>query len=173
LFYGKTSGIPTASSWLFTLRYERLILGKVSAFAAETAEGDRFAGQDPKWSTDLGGKYEFLDSRESQLSTETGYRYSRIRYFTEARTRDYHYGRFFFEGGHALSPTVWAKASIEFLHNFTDNSQWQLSGDASLSVFLNEIFSLKTSYSLKYDHSPAIGKRRKDTLLTAALVAKF
>lgn len=171
--YGKTGKVPSASSYMLTLRYERELFGQVSAFFAETAEGDRFAGQDPRWSSDIGGRYNFIEGERTKLATDLGYRYSRVRYFLIAQTEAAHYGRLLVEGKHQITESVNLTASLEYLPNFTFRERWKFHSEISGSVILSRTFSLKTSHTLRFDNAPAAGKKKRDTLLTTALVAKF
>jgi putative salt-induced outer membrane protein YdiY len=49
-----------------------------------------------------------------------------------------------------------------------------MNSELSISAALNNVFSMKTGYLLRYDNLPNPGAFAKtDTLLTTALVAKF
>ncbi|MBS1964099.1 MAG: DUF481 domain-containing protein [Bdellovibrionales bacterium] len=170
--YQKSSNTITGKSWSLGLRYERVLTEKLNAFVGETVEGDRFAGVNQRYSTDLGAKYQLIKEDELNWFVEGGYRYTKEN--LTLVERKLHYARAYTEIEKKFSPTVSAKYWLEYLPNFTDSDDWQLNTELSLSAALNSIFSLKSAYLLKYDNQiNAPGLVKTDKIFTTSLVAKF
>ena len=85
-----------------------------------------------------------------------------------------HYGRAYSEWEMKWNSNFTSNYWIEYLPNISDYNDWQLNTELSISAMASNIFSLKTSVLVRYDHFPAPGILYKtDTLFTTALVAKF
>ena len=169
----KAGGIETGRYFMGGLRYENQISSKLGLFTGETFEKDKFANIDKRFITDLGARYRFIDSEMTKFATEVGYRYmheDRI----DGTTAFSNYGRVYSEWEHKWNQNFSTKYWAEYLPNFNEQTDWQFNSEFSIWAALNETFSLKTAYLLRYDHKPAPGVVYKsDTLLTTALVAKF
>lgn len=166
-------GVETARYFMAGLRYERELSNHFGLFVGETLEKDRFANIDKRLLSDIGGKYRYIETERTKFFSELGYRY-----FHEDRLDDSQafssYGRLYNEWEHKWSPNYSTKLWNEYLPNFSDAKDWLLNSEASISVMINEVFSLKTSMLVRYDHSPAPGVIYKtDSLFSTALVGKF
>jgi putative salt-induced outer membrane protein len=167
------NGVETARYFMGGLRYEKQFSNHFGLFAGEALEKDKFAGIDKRLISDFGGKYRFIESEKTKLFSELGYRYMH-----EERLNDTfafsHYGRVYTEWQHQWNASFSTKYWLEYLPNITENKDWQLNTELSLSAVLSSIFSLKSGVLLRNDNSPAPGiKYKTDTLFTTALVAKF
>lgn len=169
----KAGGIETGRYLLAGLRYENQISSKLGLFTGETFEKDRFANIDQRFITDVGARYRFIETELTKFATELGYRYmheDRI----DGSMAFSNYGRIYSEWEHKWNQNFSTKYWAEYLPNFDEQTDWQFNTEFSLWAALNEIFSLKTAYLVRYDHKPAPGVVYKsDTLLTTSLVAKF
>lgn len=168
-----SAGEETARYFLLSLRYEKEVSSRFGLFAQESFEKDRFANIDQRFGTDVGGRYHFIEGDPTKFFSELGYRY-----FHEDRldgSQAYsNYGRLYTEWEQKWQKTFSTKIWFEYLPNFTEQKDWQFNSEVSLTTILSEIFSLKSSFLLRRDNSPAPGVRYKnDTLLTTAIVAKF
>lgn len=173
----KTTGVSTSTQtrkWDATLRYEFAFTEKIAAFVAHGAESDPNAGYIQRDNTDLGGKYTILNSDGRKLDSELGYRYSK----TYTGTNEYtNFARLYLEYNQAISETSSFKLWVEHLPNLKDSNKYLTNAEASLSVVLSTLFSLKTSYLAKYHNfqasTPTYEDKRLDSTFTTALVAKF
>lgn len=169
----KANGIETARYFMGGLRYERELSNHFGLFAGETFEKDKFAGIDERLMTDAGGKYRFIDTDMTKLFSELGYRYMDEERL-DGSTAFSNYGRAYAEWENKWNTNFTTRYWAEYLPNISDNKDWQLNTELSMSAVLNSIFSLKAGILLRYDHFPAPGIAYKtDTLFTTALVAKF
>lgn len=169
----KANGVETARYFMSGLRYENQVSSRFGLFIGETLEKDKFAGIENRYITDAGGKYRFIETEMTKFFSELGYRYMHEDRLDETSAFS-NYGRVYTEWEHKWNESFSTKYWAEYLPNFTENKDWLFNTELSLTSMLNEIFSLKTSMLLRYDHFPAPGIPYKtDTLFSTALVAKF
>jgi putative salt-induced outer membrane protein len=170
--YQKSGDVLSGKSWNLGVRYERILSEKFGVFAGETVEGNRFAGVNQRYSTDLGGKYTFVKDDTLTWFGEAGYRYTKEN--LTLLERKLHYARVYTEIEKKFTPTFSGKYWLEYLPNFTDSDDWQLNTEASVSAAISSLFSLKSAYLLKFDHQiNAPGLVKTDKTFTTSLVAKF
>lgn len=158
---------------LGALRYERELSNRFAVYAGQMLESDKFSGYDLRHSSDAGFKYYIKKEETLYWTAEAGYRYT-----NEKQTTGNHAYknqlRVYSEVEKKWTPTVTTKYWIEYLPNLDDTKDYEINTEASISAALNNIFSIKTAYLLRYDKvPPPAAKTRTDTLLTTALVAKF
>ncbi len=166
-------GVTSAENWLLTVRYERIINPVWSTFVAETASGDRFAGIDQKYASDIGAKYQILKQDHFTWSAEAGYRYSE-EHQTNKHTHTQHIGRFYTEVTKDIGIASSGKVSLEYLPDLTSEKDFQVNSESSISSILTDVLSIKITYQLKFDNTPAkAGAVKTDTVFTTGLVAKL
>lgn len=158
---------------LGSLRYEREISSRLSIYAGQMLESDKFSGYDLRHSSDAGLKY-FIKKEDTMYWTaEAGYRYTNEKQLSGAHAYRNQL-RAFSEIEKQWSPTITTKLWVEYLPNLDESKDYELNTEASISAALNNVFSIKTGYLLRYDRvPPPTAKTKTDTLLTTALVAKF
>jgi putative salt-induced outer membrane protein len=155
------------------VRYEKQVTNNLGFYLGETLEKDKFAAIDKRLIVDIGVKYRFIESDLTSIFSELGYRYmdeERI----DGSFAFSDYLRSYTEWEHKWNINFSTKYWVELLPNITNQKDWHLNTEFSLSAFLDSVFSLKTGVLLRYDHSPAPGiTYTTDTLFTTSLVAKF
>ncbi|PWU14091.1 MAG: DUF481 domain-containing protein [Bdellovibrio sp.] len=159
-----------ARSWEVTLRYEFSISEAVSPYGGLGAESDVFAGYVQKDNRDLGAKYIFF---KDQWFAEIGFRNSTVNAVGGGGVSTINYGRLYTEYNQTLSEPVSLRLWTEYLPNFANSAGYLLNGEASVSVMLNKIFSLKTAYLLRYNAGAVAPIATTDRTLTTTLVCKF
>lgn len=158
---------------LGALRYERELSSRFAVYAGQMLESDKFSGYDLRHSSDLGFKYYMVKEETVYWTAEAGYRYTNEKQTSGAHAYKNQI-RAYSEVEKKWTPTVTTKYWIEYLPNMDDTKDYEINTEASISAALNNIFSIKTAYLLRYDRvPPPTAKTRTDTLLTTALVAKF
>ena len=175
---GATSQTETARAWDAGLRYERSISDRISAFLGQKAESTEYAGYVQRDSTDLGLKYFFTKDETKTGFAELGARSTKTNTpnVLPATTNDVSYTsytRIYGEWSHQVEKTWSYKLWVEYLPNNKDSDAYQLNHEASLSVMMSQMFSLKSAYLTKYQNKVATGIERTDAILTTSLVAKF
>lgn len=155
------------------LRYERILNESFSVYISQTVESDKFAGIDQSHKTDFGGQYNLYNLPEFKWLFELGYRYTNEK--DTKGTHDYKNSiRAYTELEKKWNPNVSTKYFLEYIPNLKKEKDYEINTELSISAALSQVFSIKTSYLLRYDHEPADGAElRTDTLLSTALVAKF
>jgi putative salt-induced outer membrane protein len=155
------------------VRYERILSNYFSVYLSQGVESDKFAGFEQRHISDIGGQYNLYKLPNFTWLFELGYRYtdekwnngsheykSSIRTYTELEKK--------------WNPNVSTKYFLEYVPNLKQGKDYEINTELSVSAALTNVFSIKTTYLLRYDHDPAEGAEvRTDTLLTTALVAKF
>ncbi|WP_442856870.1 DUF481 domain-containing protein [Desulfuromonas sp. DDH964] len=63
--------------------------------------------------------------------------------------------------------------SAEALLDLEQMSNYLLNSETAFTAALNSVFSIKTSYVIKYDNETTGGTKHTDTILAASLVANF
>ena len=156
-----------------SLRYERELSKKLSAYASESLEKDRFAGYRSRLFSDVGGKYYVEEKKESITYLEAGYRYMTEKRFNNTQA-SFNYARAFMSFEKIPSESINLRWWLEYLPNLDATKEYFINSEVSLSVLLSSAFSLKSGYLLRYNNNPLLGVQYKtDKLLTTALVAKF
>lgn len=167
------NGVETARIFSAGLRYDRELSEKLNIFLGETYESDKFAGIKARYITDVGGKYSYIKSEDTKLFSELGYRFMKEDRF-EGTTVSSNYIRFYNEWENKWNSNFSTKYWLELLPNLSRPTDYQVNTEASITALLNEVFSMKSSFLVRYDHDPAPGIFYKtDTLFSTALVAKF
>lgn len=161
--------------WDLSARYDFSVTEKIGAFTGHGAESDPNAGFTQRDNTDLGAKYLLLKTEDKTLTAEAGFRYTKTflgevnSYTTFARI----YAEYMQNVNKEISFKFWA----EHLPNLKESEKYLTNAEASLSVVLSSIFSLKTGYNVKYRNSlsttSVVKEKHTDTVFTTALVAKF
>lgn len=170
----RSSGTETAKQWDASLRYEREFSEKWSAFIQHGAESDPYAGYLQRDNTDIGGKYYFIKSDSLNFFSELGARSSKT---TPPGTEKISYstsGRLYAEYSGKMTETTSGKLWVEYLPNFNESEAYLVNYEPSISVMINQIFSLKMAYLVKYHNKTvAATEKKEDTTFTTALVSKF
>lgn len=171
-----SNGVESARNWDAGIRYDRQLSQSMSAYLGQKAEADSYAGFTQRDSTDLGGKYSFLNDDEYKWFVEAGYRYTNTLFIGKANSAD-NFGRIYTEFQRIMSKELSFKYWLEYLPNFTNSDAFLANTEASLNVMLSQMFSLKISYLLKYQNvAPVINTvegEKIDTSYTTSLVANF
>jgi putative salt-induced outer membrane protein len=167
-----SGGQETAKYWILGLRYERVIDGDFSAFLGQGLESDPFSGYNQRYLTDVGGKYFIYKEETFYWDTEAGYRHS-VENRLSGQVNE-SFIRLFTEANRSWTKTFSTKLWVEYLPNLTVSSDYQFNTELSTSALINDVFSIKSAYLLKYRNTlitPATSNT--DRQFTTALVAKF
>lgn len=172
--YSKNSskGIDTARYWLLSLRYERQLSDKLSAFLVQGIESDIFAGIMQRYNTDVGLKYTLLEGDTWDWILESGFRHTIEN--REAGQKVQEFFRFFSEFRHQWTSTLSTSLWLEYLPNLTILEDYFLNTEVSSKVAINAFLGAKVSYLVRYRKIPALpATQNVDTQFVTALEAKF
>jgi putative salt-induced outer membrane protein len=169
----RAAGVETARYLMSGLRYERQLRPQFGLFVGETFESDKFVNIEKRLINDAGGKYKFIETQDTKIISELGYRYMHENRY-DGSSAFSHYGRLYADWEQEWNSNVSTKYWVEYLPNLSQQKDWQLNTELSVSAVMNRILSLKSGVLIRHDQLPANGIQFKtDTLFTTALVAKF
>lgn len=172
--YGESNADVSARDWDANGKYERALSEKTAVIAGEIIEGYRFQGIKARYNSDLGFKYYYIKSDPKNFFSELGYRYTIEDRYSPESNQNEHKARFFNEFNHKYSETLQYRLWAEYVPNFTDNRDYLVNFEGSITSILTSIFSLKVAYRGLYDSVPAVnGNANYDYNYTTSILAKF
>ena len=59
------------------------------------------------------------------------------------------------------------------IENLSDSHDWRFANVAAVTALLRSHFSLKFAYTIAHLNTPPLGKKKTDSMIAAAIVAKF
>jgi putative salt-induced outer membrane protein len=172
----------TVENYQARMRYDRFLGKGVAAFLAASARRDRFQGLDLRFNLDPGFAYYFLDDDQTQLWSELGYdlqydvRTDEVLDAAAAEgnelssTRLRHSGRLYVGYEASLNEIVSIGTGIEYLQGVPETRFWRLNWDGGVSSSISGRFSIATTVSVKYDHTPLPGVETTDVTTAVSLV---
>lgn len=168
----------SARNWDVLLRFDRDLSKKLDVFTSVQYQGDEFSGYKQRENYDLGAKYNLVTSDDLNTFFELGYRYTTERRTTRnEENKDvlhFNKARVYYEINQKLNPVVSYRFWTEYIPNFTDADDYQISAEPSLSMSMSEVFSLKVAYKGIYDNVPnKEGNEYLDWTYTTSILAKF
>ncbi len=170
---GQSDGVRTAESYYTELRGDYLLTERLYAYLNAGWAKNTFAGLDFRIYSGPGAGYKILLGPKHFLSAEAGLNYVSEDY-TNNTDDDFLEGRFFGKYELAFNDTNKFSQSLEYLHDFSENQDYNIISETSVTSVLSTNYSLKVSYIVKYDHMPVPATLDDtDTILAAALVANF
>lgn len=172
---GETDGIESARAWDAGVRYERVISKDIfSVYAQYMIESDPYNGVFlQRNNTDLGGKYFFVKSDSLTWLGELGFRNSSIIVRGLDGKSDQNFGRGYTEANSKLNETVSSKLWFEYLSNLKDSDKSLWNAEASISVVMTSLLSLKMAYLINHNDGAVAPLEKNTTTWTTALVAKY
>jgi len=169
----ETDGVLTAERYLTDLRLEHAYSERTYSYANTGWMTDEFAGIDKRINVGTGGGYKFLIGPKHFLRNEAGLAVVNETYI-DSTDSDYVDGRLFGEYIYAFTDRNKFTQSIEYLHDFNDSDNYRVNSVTALTAALNDSFSLKMSYVIKYDNVTVPSTLNdKDTIFSTAIVANF
>ena len=168
----EANDLETAKSMLAEIRESRSLTPRLEAFGRGGFLRDAFAGIDTRVTLDAGLGWLAVDSAPHTLRLDGGVGYLIENRFAGDDLRS------------ALAQTVakyrWAFSETTELTNdaafvlpLEEADAWRYANTLAISAALSRLFSLKLSHALSYLNGPVPGFRKTDTIVSAALVAKF
>ncbi len=172
---GKTDGVLTAERYFTDLRLE-YAFDHAYVYGSTGRLRDTFAGLRSRTHRSGGIGYKLLDGPASFLKLEAGVNDVEEVYTDSGLNPDRQSteGRLFGEYAYAFTKKNKFTQSLEFLQDTKDSKRYRANSETALIAALNDRFSIKLSYELRYNRSPVPDTlRRTDRVLSTALVANF
>ncbi|HEY6146895.1 MAG TPA: DUF481 domain-containing protein [Thermoanaerobaculia bacterium] len=177
----ESEGVETARSFDGVVRAARKLSPRLEIYVQGAYRENTFAGIDHQWAGDAGAAYQFLSGDPHSLKVEAG-----LGYLTEKRllprvppaaqpteTRSFALARVGLEYKWKFSKTGEFTEEASFTEDLKDSKDWRFADKVSLGASFTTVFSVKLSYAWLTLNEPVPGKKKTDTITSAALVAKF
>ena len=164
--------VTTAESLIAELRQARTLSARLQVFGRADYLVNRFAGIDYRTTIDGGLAWTIADTTSRSIALDGGLGGTRAaRLAGDDQT---------FGAGtlgvlakwHPLTTTHVENRAV-FSADLGSFGNWRMQNTASVSVAMTRILSLRFSHDLKRTARPVIGFEKSDTILAAALVARF
>lgn len=174
----EADGVESARTFDGVLRAARKLSPRFEIFAQGGYHENRFAGIDHQWAGDAGAAYQVLTIGGHSLKAEAG-----LGYIAETRLvanppptttdRNFATARAACEYKWKFSKSAEFSDEASFIEDLSDSKDWRFADKLALSAELTTVLAVKLSYSKLVMNEPVPGKRKTDTITSAALVAKF
>lgn len=163
-------------------RYDRFFGKGFAGFLSLSERNDRFQGLILRTNVDPGVAYYFVDREKQQLWTELGYDYQFDLRRQEAlnaaeekgqfldKTQERHSTRAFLGYNGSINSMVGLTTGLEYLQGLPETKYWRMNWDLGVTSAIGSKFSLATTFSLRYDHTPLPGVKNTDTVTSVNLV---
>lgn len=168
-----SGGVRNAESYHMELRGNYLFTKMVYAYLYSGWEKDTFAGLHSRLYAGPGLGYKLLIGPYHFLFVEAGINYVDEE-FTDNTEEDFFSGRLFGKYEFVFNDVNKFHQSLEYLFHLDENEEYNVISETAITSALGTNYSLKASYTVKYDNRPVPGTLEKtDTILATALVANF
>ena len=168
----EANGVVNARSFAGLLRGARKLSPRLEAYAQGAYVENTFAGIDHRLAGEGGLAYLLVAHDPHSLKAEGGLGYTK-----ESRSngddRSFATGRIGLLYKFKFSKTADFTEEASFTESFKDSKDWRFSNAASVTAGLTTVLSVKISHVLQRLNEPVPGKKKTDTITSAALVAKF
>jgi putative salt-induced outer membrane protein len=170
--HAESEGADTAKSFLGLLRGARKLSARLETFAEGDYFMDKFAGIDHRTTLQGGLSYLLIAPDPHSLKIDGGVGYT-WEDRSDGEKRDFGIGRLGLLYVWKISKTAEFSEEAVFTESFKDSSDWRFANVASITAGITTVLSVKVSYALSTINEPVPGKKKTDTITSAALVAKF
>ncbi|MCP4915169.1 MAG: DUF481 domain-containing protein [Oligoflexia bacterium] len=170
--YGESDEVRSLEKWLFNIRPEFKLTDKTSLFLSTSYSSNRFSGVDRLLTNDLGVSHIWIKDKKLNLSNSLAYRYSREKQIDGTKKND-SFADIGLRTSYKFNENSEAILELNYLPNFSDSEDDEVTADFDVVTFLGKGFSFKAGYDWKYDGKPAAGKGKHDYTTTLGLIFKY
>lgn len=161
-----------ARSLTIDVRQSRDLSSRAGVFGHAAYLRDTFAGIEHRIGADGGLTYKVVTTTPHALKLDAGGGYTRETRAAEA-DRSFATGTLALAYKWSLTGTAALTNDGTFTANLQDRADWRATDTAALTASLNSALSLRLSYALKFLNRPVPGFRKTDSVVSAAIVARF
>lgn len=170
---GKADDVENLRKFSASVRGGRAFNDRTDLFVEGGYAEDIYAGIDSRYGGEAGVSHKLTITGKHLLSLEAG-----LGVIHEVRipgkiASDFGTARGGFTYKYVISKTSDFQNQTGFTENLSDSQDWRFTNAAALTAALSTRFSMKLSYNVGYLNTPPTGKKKTDTTISAALVAKF
>jgi putative salt-induced outer membrane protein len=164
--------VENARALTASLRGSRTLSPRLEVFARGDYLKNRFAGIEDRYSGEGGAAYALFPNPPNKLKVEAGLGYTReLRTAGEDLAFPTARAGLIYEW--QISRTATYAEEFSFLSNLEEGSDWRIVNTGSLTAEIVRALALKLSFAILYANEPVPGFRKRDTLVSVAIVAKF
>jgi putative salt-induced outer membrane protein len=161
-----------AQAFVLTIRGQRPIRPRWSAYGQYGYQRDRFAGILDRNAAEVGLAYSWIEQAPHKLIVDGG-----LGYANEQRLAGNNLSTATLGGGLLytlkISDTSELSEDAHLVFSLSDGSDWRYTNAVALTAKVSGIFSLKVSNTIRYLNLPVGAFRKTDGTTAVALVAKF
>lgn len=170
---GSTGGDENLRNLLGVLRAGRALDEKTDLFVETAYAEDTYAGIDSRFGGEVGLLRKLSVTEPHLLSIEAGAGGAREVRLPGKTAGNFATARAGLTYKYVISKNADFQEQVAFTENLNDTEDWRLAHTAALTASLTARFALKLSHSLLRLNTPPSGKKKTDTVIAAAVVAKF
>ena len=172
LIYGKNAGEVKAESYQAGFKADFAFSPFIGAYGSWGFDRNRFSGLAERYTYSAGMSAFLVDIPSDQAKIEAGL--ARTNQLSTARlVSNFFSARFAGEYRHNFKPTTFVHSGIELLPNLRDAADMRIKSLVEVVAPISSHIGLKTRYTIKYDHEPALGFKDTDTILQTGLQITF
>lgn len=168
----EANDVRTAESLAAELRQARALTPRLEAFGRAGYLANEFAGIEHRAMFDTGLGYKLLDTAVHLLRVDAG-----VGYLRESRVAGDTLASALANLGAGykwkISETAALTEDALFTLPFESGDEWRFTNALGLSATMTRVLSIKLSHELRRLNAPVAGFEKTDTVMGAALVAKF
>jgi len=161
-----------ALNWDINLKYLRKINETWGTYLGAVYEVDEFAGNKGRWNFDYGAFWEVIDSKDTDLEFQLGYRWMNEDDTDDNIQKDSKlrfYGKWEQNVLKNFGFTLWA----EYLPNFSRPDDWMFNMEPSVWVNIIDILAFKIGYKWLYRGLPPDKRVTTDVTATSSLLFRL
>lgn len=170
---GSVNGNENLKNLAAAARAGRSLDSRTDLFLEAAYAEDEYAGIDHRVAGELGVARKLTVDGPHLFSLEVGFGLAHEVRLPGKIAQDFGFGR----GGLAykwlISKTADFQNQDNYIANLKQSSDWRFTNVAALTAAIGGKFSLKLIHTVNHLNTPPPGKKKTDTIIAAALVAKF
>lgn len=169
--FAKSEGEKTAESYYANGEYNFFHSAKTYSKYFLAWERDKLAGLNTRLTAGAGLGHECIKTEKDLLVSEAMVAY--VYENGEEEDQSFPEGRLFSRYDHRFREGVTFFQELEWLQDLTLLTNYRINSITGLKMAINKSWAVKTSVTIHYDHQPAEGFRKTDTITETALVYRF
>lgn len=170
---GSLNGQENLKNLIAALRGSRALDKRTDFFVQAEYVEDKYAGIDLRTAAEVGLGRKLSLKEPHLLAIEVGFGLAHEVRLPGETKQDFGFGRGGFIYKYVISKNADFQDQANYVSNLKQTQDWRFTNVAALTSALRGKFSLKLIHSLNHLNTPPLGKKKTDTTIAAALVAKF
>jgi putative salt-induced outer membrane protein YdiY len=170
---GSLNGQQNLKNLALAVRGSRAIDKRTDFFVEGGYIEDKYAGIESRTAGEIGLARKLSITEPHLFALEVGFGLAHEVRLPGQTSQDFGFGRGGFTYKYVISKTADFQNQANYISNLKQSSDWRFTNVAALTAALRGKFSLKLIHSVNHLNAPPLGKKKTDTTIAAALVAKF